>query len=126
MKAVGHWVLLEVENEETDSGIITGDGNRGRIVSYGGACCFIADILEGLGNKAFTAMQEMLEDDIPPPSAVFHGSADNPFIGAECYFSPRNAVDVEGLKCVRDEDIYCIIPLMPEIEEELETVRGYI
>ena len=44
------------------------------------------------------------------------GSTENPFIGAECYFSPRNAIDIQGLKCVRDTDVFCVIPLGRTIE----------
>jgi hypothetical protein len=113
MKAVGKWVLIEIEQQETDSGIITGDGNKGRIVSYGGQCCFVADLFEGVVQKMG---DRMFHPDEPTPPAIFQNSEENPFIGAECYFNSGNAVDIQGLKCVKDENVYCIIPMMPEAE----------
>ena len=118
MKAVGKWVLIEVEQQE-ENGILVEEGNRGKIVSYGADCCFVKDIAEGI----MTALHENGEMWKTPPEDVFiQGSAENPFIGAECYFSPRNAIDIQGLKCVRDADVFCVIPLVRKIEMDGDTL----
>ena len=58
MKAVGNWVLIEVEQQEED-GILVEEGNRGKIVSYGADCCFVKDIAEGIMTALPTAASQV-------------------------------------------------------------------